>query len=66
MTSEPRIRKEMVRQKSSKSIPAIPPVRPRGRKTATVVRVEAVREVKTSLVPFTQASIRLCPSADQR
>ena len=66
ITREARIRKEMVRQKSSKSIPAIPPVRARGIKTATVVRVEAVREVKTSRVPSTQDSIRLCPSADQR
>ena len=56
----------MVRQKSSKSIPATPPVRARGRKTATVVRVEAVREMVTSLVPLTQASIRSWPSADQR
>ena len=54
----------MVRQKSSKSIPAMPPVRPRGRKTATVVRVEAVREVKTSFVPSTQDSMRLWPSAE--
>ena len=53
----------MVRQKSLNSMPAMPPVRPRGRNTATVVRVEAVRERKTSLVPSTQDSMRLCPSA---
>ena len=64
ITREPRMRKEMVRQKSSKSIPAMPPVRPRGRKTATVVRVDAVREVKTSFVPSTQDSRRLRPSAE--
>ncbi len=64
ITKEARIRKEMVRQKSSNSIPAIPPVMARGRKTATVVRVEAVREVKTSLVPSTQEVIRSWPSAE--
>ena len=63
MAMEPRIRKEMVRQKSSKSIPAMPPVSPRGRNTATVVRVEAMTEVVTSLVPSTQAVIRSWPSA---
>ena len=66
MTREASIRNTMVRQKSSKSMPAMPPVRARGRKTATVVRVEAVREMVTSLVPLTQASIRSWPSADQR
>ena len=62
MAREARIRKAMVRQKSLKIIPARPPVRPRGRNTATVVRVEAVRESMTSRVPSTQEVIRSWPS----
>ena len=53
----------MVRQKSLNIMPAMPPVRPRGKKTATVVSVEATTEVVTSLVPSTQALSRSCPSA---
>ena len=45
MTREARMRKAMVRQKSLKSIPAMPPARPRGRNTATVVRVQAMTAV---------------------
>ena len=63
MAMDPRIRKAMVRQKSSNSMPAIPPDRPMGMNTATVVRVEARTEVVTSLVPSTQAVMRSWPSA---
>ena len=62
MTSEDRIRKEMVRQKSRKIISAMPPQKDRGTNTATVVRVEAVRDRNTSRVPSTQDSMRLRPS----
>ena len=48
----------MVRQKSSNSIPAMPPESPIGTNTATVVSVEAMTEVVTSLVPSTQALMR--------
>ena len=56
----------MVRQKSLKICPAMPPVRPSGRNTATVVRVEAVSESVTSFVPSTQLVMRSCPSDAQR
>ena len=66
MAMEPRIRKPMVRQKSSNSMPAMPPERPIGTNTATVVRVEATTEVVTSRVPSTQAVMRFLPSAAKR
>ena len=66
MLMDPRIRKAMVRQKSSKSMPAMPPARPRGMKTATVVSAEATTEVKTSLVPSTQEVMRSWPSEAKR
>ena len=66
MASEQKMRKTMVRQKSLKIWPAMPPVRPSGRKTATVVSVEAVSESVTSFVPSTQLVMRSCPSDAQR
>ena len=66
MTREAKIKEAMVRQKSLNIIPAMPPVRARGTKTASVVRVEARTELVTSLVPSMQASARLRPSAEKR
>ena len=56
----------MVREKSLNIMPAMPPERPRGKNTATVVSVDATTEVVTSLVPSTQALSRSWPSAAKR
>ena len=52
----------MVIQNSLNIMPVMPPDRPMGRNTATVVRVEAVTEVTTSFVPLVQDSQRSYPS----
>ena len=62
MSREERIKKTTVREKSRNIIPVIPPLRPMGRNTAMVVKLDAVIEVITSEVPKTQLSYRLCPS----
>ena len=60
------MREAMVRQKSRNIWPAMPPESPRGTNTARVVRVEAMTEDVTSLVPSTQALIRSWPSRAKR
>jgi len=47
---------------SPKSAPAIPSTKMMGRKTATVVRVEAATAPPTSVVPVMAAAVRPRPS----
>ena len=48
----------IVIQNSRNSMPVMPPDRPIGRNTATVVSVDAVTDKTTSFVPSTQESQR--------
>lgn len=50
-----------VRLKEPNSAPTMPPVRPTGRNTATVVSVEAVTAPATSLTAVRMASLRSSP-----
>ena len=63
MTSEASSSEQIVMQNSRNIMPARPPDRPIGRKTATVVRVEAEMDSATSFAPSTQDSRRSKPSA---
>ncbi len=53
---------ELVMANGRNSSPTWPPTSASGRKTATVVRVEAVIAVATSRTPVSTASDRRCPS----
>jgi hypothetical protein len=55
-SSETSSAKATVRERGRKNLLTIPPTRPRGTKTAVVVRVEEVMALATSVVPLSAAS----------